>query len=246
MRQKVSTTRASAIVASRTMRTSQRWTSDWCCRKIVSNASVSPSTNLRRSSMPAIVLGLTGFGPTRFSRGEGPGRSHPALQARSALEPVATPLQVERPAALGADGIALALPTLAVAVEVAVPELHARAFAGLGDEADLHLAGFFAIPLDLPMRGDVPADYDPVRRLVGEDACPTALAPIHAPVINMTAHARLEHRLGNLDAEHVVLAWFDAIELLREDSERPLDGRRDDDLRVYGRLLRLRRHETSS
>jgi hypothetical protein len=43
----------------------------------------------------------------------------------------------------------------------------------------------------------------------------------------MIPDARLEYRLGDRDAEHVVRAWLNAIEFLRENSERPLDGPRN-------------------
>jgi hypothetical protein len=62
-----------------------------------------------------------------------------------------------------------------------------------------------------------------MRRFVGQDTRPSTLASIDTAVIHMAADARLEHRLGDLDPEHVVLAWFDAIEFVGERSERPLD-----------------------
>src|SRR5262249_44562759 len=164
----------------------------------------------------------------------------------SILEQVAKPLQVERPATLVVDGVALSLPTLAVPVEVAVLKLDPRAFGALSDEADLDLAGSLEIRFDLPLRVNVPADHDPVRRFVGEDARPAALASIHAAVIDMTAHAPLEHGLGDLDAEDVVFAWLNAIEFLREDSERPLDRRLHYDLHVDACLLDIFHHLTSS
>jgi hypothetical protein len=37
----------------------------------------------------------------------------------------------------------------------------------------------------------------------------------------MTSDAGLEYRLGDLDAQQVMLAWLNAIEFLREDPETP-------------------------
>src|SRR5438132_1389830 len=56
----------------------------------------------------------------------------------------------------------------------------------------------------------------------------------------------LEHRRGDLDAEEVVLARFEAVEVLREDPEHPLDGRVHDDLCPHGRRPNARAHGTSS
>src|SRR5687767_8647944 len=122
-----------------------------------------------------------------------------------------------------------------MAFEMAVFDLDPCPLVTLGDEADLDLAGLLEIRLDLPLRADVPADHDSVGRVVGENARPTALAPVDAPVVHVTAHARFEHRLGDLDAEQVVFAWLDAIELLGEDAERLVDRRIHDDLRVNAR-----------
>src|SRR5215207_7373909 len=174
------------------------------------------------------------------------GRRSETSRERSVLEALGESLQVERPAALGVDRAALALPALAVAVEVAVLEFDTCALRGLGDEANLHLARLLEVGLDLPLRGDVPAEHDPVRRLIGEHARPLALAPIHAAVVDAPALASLEHRLRYLDVEHVVLARLDAVELLREDRERALDRDFDDDVGPHEFLACLCGHEFSS
>src|SRR5947209_428686 len=96
---------------------------------------------------------------------------------------VGVPLQVKGPALAAAHALAQALPALTVAVEVAVLELDPRALVGLGDEADLHLAGPLQIGLELPVGAYVPADHHSVRRLVGQHPRPPALASVHAPVI---------------------------------------------------------------
>jgi hypothetical protein len=106
--------------------------------------------------------------------------------------------------------------------------------------------GSLGIGLDLPLRADVPAEHDTVRRLVGKDARPPALAAVDPSVVDVAADARLEHRLGDVDAEHVVLARLDPVEVLDEHGERALDRGFDDDRRPDGRLLCLRAHETSS
>src|SRR5215212_2200556 len=117
----------------------------------------------------------------------------------SSGEQVGVPAQVERPAALGVDALADGLPTLEVAVEVAVLKHHARPLGCLGDEPNLDLAGLVGVGLDLPLRGDVPADHEAVRRVVGEDARPAALASVDAAVVEMTARMRLKDRLGDVD-----------------------------------------------
>src|SRR5919106_665063 len=112
-------------------------------------------------------------------------------------------------------------------------ELEARAVGCLRDEAHLDLAGLVEIGLDLPLWADVPAEHDPVGRLVCEHASPAALAAVDATVIDVAAHVGLEDGLGDLDLEHVVLAWLEGAEADGEDGEGALDGRLDDD-RVPG------------
>ena len=62
---------------------------------------------------------------------------------------------------------------------------------------DLDLAGVVRVGLDLPLRADVPAEHHPVRRLVGEDPRPAALAAVGAAVVDVAADPRLEHGLGD-------------------------------------------------
>jgi len=59
----------------------------------------------------------------------------------SVLEQVAESPQVQRPTRIAANGVALRLPTLAVAVEMAVLERDPSPLRTFGDEADLDLAG---------------------------------------------------------------------------------------------------------
>src|SRR5204863_9485029 len=115
------------------------------------------------------------------------------------------------------------LPAVAVAVEVAVLELDSRSVGRLGQEADLDLARLREVGLDLPVRVDVPGEHETIRRLVRNDARPLAFGAIDAAVVDATSGAWLEHRLRDVDAEHVVLARLDPIELLREDLERSVD-----------------------
>jgi hypothetical protein len=85
-----------------------------------------------------------------------------------------------------------------------------------------------------------------VRRLVGEDARPSALAAVDAAIVDVAALARLEVRLGDLDAEQVVLARLERAKALREDRERALERRLDEDLVADGRRFCWCGHETSS
>jgi hypothetical protein len=110
-----------------------------------------------------------------------------------------------------------------VAVEMAVLELHAGACSSSAmkrTSTSLRLSGWSR----LPVGRDVPAEDDAVGRLVGEHGRPLALAAVGAAVVDAAADALLEHGLGDVDAEHVVLARLDAVHLLGEDRERPLDG----------------------
>src|SRR5437764_12350363 len=120
-------------------------------------------------------------------------------------------------------------------VQVAVLEHNAGPLRGLGDKADLDLAGPLAVGLDLPLRADVPAEDDPVWRLERQHSRPLALGAVDAAVIHPPADARLEHRLGDLDREHVVLARLDPIEVLGEHAKRSLDRGLDHDRAAGGR-----------
>src|SRR4030081_1238479 len=133
-----------------------------------------------------------------------------------------------------------------MAVEIAVLELDPGALWGLGDEAHLDLAGPAGVGLDLPLRADVPGKGDALGRLVGEHPRPLALAPVDAAVVDATTSARFEHRLGDVDREHVVLAGLDLVELLGEDAECTLDRRLDEDLCPNRGLLCLGGHPSSS
>src|SRR5215212_11928772 len=149
---------------------------------------------------------------------------------RGALDDAGVALEVERPAALAVDALANALPPFAMTVEVAMLELDTRAVRALRDEAHLDLAGLVRVGLDLPLRADVPAEDDAVGRLVREHPRPAALAAVDAAVVDVSADARLEDRLGDVDREHVVLARLEVAEAVGEDGERPLDRRLHDDL----------------
>lgn len=54
-----------------------------------------------------------------------------------------------------------------MAVEAAVHQVDTGAPLRFGDEADLDLAGMRGIGLELPVRTDVPAQDDPLRRFEG-------------------------------------------------------------------------------
>ena len=68
------------------------------------------------------------------------------------------------------------------------------------------------------------------RRLVREHPRPAAHAAVDAAVKDVAADARFEDRLGDLDAQHVVLGRLERAEPVGEDRERTLDRRFDDDL----------------
>src|ERR1700733_14412432 len=87
-------------------------------------------------------------------------------------------LQVQRPALVAVHAFSDPLPSLAVAVQVAVFELDPGALGPLGDETDLDLARLLRVGLDLPPRADIPADDHAVGRVVDQDPGPTALAAV--------------------------------------------------------------------
>src|SRR4029077_8645989 len=97
------------------------------------------------------------------------------------------------------------------------------------------LAGFRVISLDLPLRADIPTDYDSVRRVVCEDPSPATLAAVDALVVHGAAFAQLEDRLGDIDTKHVVLGRLEPAKAFGEDRERALDRRLDDDVVADGR-----------
>src|SRR5438094_3511855 len=131
--------------------------------------------------------------------------------------------QAAGPAAGRPDGVAHLLPALAVAIEVPVLELDARAVGRLADEAQLDLARLVEVGLELPLRADVPADDEAVRRLVGEHARPAALAAVDAAVVDVAALARLEDHVGELPLDDVVVRRPPAAHVVGEHRERPLD-----------------------
>jgi len=93
-------------------------------------------------------------------------------------------------------------------------ELQAGAPRGLGDKQHLDLAGVVRVSFDPPFRADVPAEHDPIRWLVGEDARPPAFGAIDCAVVDVPADPRLEHGLGNLYPEQVVLRRLEVAEPL--------------------------------
>ena len=90
-------------------------------------------------------------------------------------------------------------------VEVPVLQLDAGTVRAFGDEAHLDLTCPVRVGLDLPLGADIPAEHHPVRRLVGQDPRPPALASIRRAVVDMPSGPRLEHRLGDRGGQQVVL-----------------------------------------
>src|SRR6266545_2302044 len=156
---------------------------------------------------------------TECGRGDASSPRPAGLMQSSALpgKQLAVALQIERPALIPGHALADALPALAVAVEIAVLDLNPRALRGFGDEPYFPLAGFQRVVLDLPSRADVPAQQQPAGRLIGEHPRPAANAPVNPAVIQEAADLRLEHRLGDIDLEHVVFGGFEPAEVLSED-----------------------------
>jgi hypothetical protein len=96
------------------------------------------------------------------------------------------------------------------------------------------------------VRVDVPREDEAIRRLVRDDTRPLTLGAVDAAVVHATSGAWLEHRLRDVDAEHVVLPRLDLIELLREDLERSLERRVHDDLGLHGGVRCGADHASSS
>src|SRR6185436_12120998 len=89
-------------------------------------------------------------------------------------------------------------------------------------------------------------EHEAVGRLEGDHAGPFALAAVGAAVVDPAAGAGLEDRLGDVDAEHVVLSRLDLVHLLGEHAERAVDRRLDGDLLPDRRRSGLRGHAISS
>src|ERR1700730_14261697 len=121
-------------------------------------------------------------------------------------------VEIERPPVGCVDAVADRFPTVAVSVEVPVLELDTCAVRRLGLESHIDLAGSLGVGLDLPLRADVPADHDSVRRLVCEHPRPLTLAVVDTPVIDAAAHTRLEDRLCDIHRKQVVFRRLEAPE----------------------------------
>src|SRR5215831_14562287 len=156
------------------------------------------------------------------------------------------PVEVERPALVAAETIAQTLPALGVPLEIAVFEIHSGPIRCLGGEPHIDFTCPRQVGLELPVRADVPAEHDSVRWFVGEHPREAAFAAVDAAVVKMPANPRLEHRLSDLDREQVVLARLEVSEILREDAERALDWRLDDDRGVDAGACCLCAHLSSS
>src|SRR6476661_815668 len=83
-------------------------------------------------------------------------------------------------------------------------------------------------------------------RLVGEHARPPALGAVDRAVVDVAADARLEHHLGQLTLEQMVLRRPPRPDVAREDGEGLVDRSVDDDRRPDGRARCGRGHELSS
>ena len=110
-------------------------------------------------------------------------------------------------------------------------ELDPRAGRALDDEPDLDLAGSGVVGLELPLKADIPAEHDPVRRLVGEHAGPSTLAAVDASVDDVAADEGLEHHLLQVGLQDVVLGRPPRPDVVGEHTERLVDRRLHDDRR---------------
>ena len=154
-------------------------------------------------------------------------------------------MEAEVPSLRRTDGAAHLLPAVAMTIEVAVLELDSSAVSAVGGEAHLDLTRARRIRFELPLQVDVPADDEARRWVEREHTRPPALAAVDATVVHVTADTRFEHHLGELGLQDVMLGRPPAPDAVREDRERPLDRRIDDDRRPDRRVSRLRAHCSS-
>src|SRR6185437_8051036 len=143
--------------------------------------------------------------------------------------------QVQWPALITGNTIMHALPPFAMALQLSVLDLDASSLRRLGHEPHFPLTDLVRIGLDLPSRIDVPAEEHPVGRLVGQHACPAALAAVDATVVEVATNTRLEHRLGDRYSEYVVLGGLESAKSLSEDLERVFDRGLNHDGLFHGR-----------
>src|SRR5438046_607908 len=134
-------------------------------------------------------------------------RRRPSARSRGRLGSgsLGEALEPDPPAAGRADGIAHLLPAIAVAVQLAVFEVDARASVTFGREANLNLAGPLEVGLDLPLEVDVPAEHEQRRRLVCENTRPLALASVGSAVVDAAAGTRLDNHLCERRVEDVMV-----------------------------------------
>ena len=91
-------------------------------------------------------------------------------------------------------------------------------------------AGVVRVGFDLPVRADVPAKHDTIRRFEGENAGPVALATVDGAIVDVSADAWFEHGFRYIRAEQIVFWRLEVTESFCEHREGPFDGRVDDDL----------------
>jgi hypothetical protein len=146
-----------------------------------------------------------------------------AFRRGARRDEVGVAIEVQGPSGVVVDTVADTFPTGPVPFDVAMFEFESGALRGLGDEPDFDFAGVVGVGLDLPVRADVPADYDAVWRLERQDASPPTFAAISATVVDVAADVRLEHRRGDRDTEQVVLRWLEVPEPPGEHGKGLLD-----------------------
>src|SRR5262249_32042878 len=113
---------------------------------------------------------------------------------------------------------------------MAMLELDSCAVGTVCGEANFDLARVVWVLLQLPGGPNVPAEHDPGRWFVDEDAGPTALGAVLGPIDDVATHLWLEHGLGYWGPEQVVLRRLEVAEAGGEHAEGLIDGRVDNDV----------------
>src|SRR5262249_58879236 len=126
------------------------------------------------------------------------------------------PLQEEGPAALGFHGGPKVFPPCAMALEVAVFEVHAGRAAGLGRETHLDFAGPGWIGLVAPLGRDLPGDDEAPRGIPYEDPAPIGFGPVGLVRVAAASRFPFEDHLLQRRFADVILAGPPAVDVFGE------------------------------
>src|SRR6478609_12079344 len=94
-----------------------------------------------------------------------------------------------------------------------VPSVSAGAVVVLADEGELDFAGPVQVRSHLPVRSDVPAERDGVRRVEGKDSTPAADRAVDPTVVDVTSEVLLQDVLSDRNGKQVVLTRFDLVQV---------------------------------